>query len=374
MNIEDQILDLSSPGTSGSITTLEDFLSKSETTDELKEIEVETEDVVIPIESLKEEKKEDDKEVKVVDTTDKVLNAENQSSVGYKDFISKMVSLGKWESFDTIETEEGEFSIDDIEITDELFQSIVEEQEKLKEERLATKNLDGVSDFTKRLIEIEKKGGSVSDAIRAFETVGEPLSKIDTSTIEGKRAVIYMQLKAQGQQDESDIKRLISSYEKDGVLEDKAEKAEVMLNNAYNDYLQSIEDAAEQERKEKQERLKNYKKDFAENLSKTFEITSSIKSKLVDIASKQDENGMYEMDKIYNDYRRNPEKAAKLALFLYNEDEYIKQVTNSTKVGENLKVFRNLSLTNKGVTNSMNFNTKSAKDDDIIPLDIFNKK
>jgi hypothetical protein len=375
MNIENQVLDLepAETKTSGEVTTLEAFLSSrgEEVKEEKLTLTVEEEDTgdILEVSTEKEEKEEKEE---VVTEEDTPLESEPQSSLSYKDFISKMVSLGKWESFDTIETEEGEVSIDEVEMTEELFQSIVEEQERIRDEKISSKSVDGVSDFTKKLIEIEKKGGSVRDAIKAFETVGEPLSKIDTSTVEGKKAVIYMQLKAQGQQDESDIKRLINSYERDGVLEDKAEKAEVMLENAYNDYLQSIEDRAEQDRIAREESLKNYRKDFSENFSKTFEVTPTLKSKIVDIASKADKDGMYEMDRLYNEYRRSPEKAAELALFLYNKEEYIKQVTNKEKIDSNIKTFKKLSLTKKGGDSSLNLGgTKAKKDGDVTPLNLF---
>jgi len=375
MNIENQVLDLepAETKTSGEVTTLEAFLSSrgEEVKEEKLTLTVEEEDTgdILEVSTEKEEKGEEEE---VVIKEDTPLESEPQSSLSYKDFISKMVSLGKWESFDTIETEEGEVSIDEVEMTEELFQSIVEEQERIRDEKISSKSVDGVSDFTKKLIEIEKKGGNVRDAIKAFETVGEPLSKIDTSTVEGKKAVIYMQLKAQGQQDESDIKRLINSYERDGVLEDKAEKAEVMLENAYNDYLQSIEDRAEQDRIAREESLKNYRKDFSENFSKTFEVTPTLKSKIVDIASKADKDGMYEMDRLYNEYRRSPEKAAELALFLYNKEEYIKQVTNKEKIDSNIKTFKKLSLTKKGGDSSLNLGgTKAKKDGDVTPLNLF---
>jgi hypothetical protein len=377
MNIENQVLDLepAETKTSGEVTTLEAFLSSR--SEEVKEEKFSLTDEdeengdILEISSDKEVVEEEEEDTPII-KEDPPSETEPSSSLSYKDFISKMVSLGKWESFDTIETEDGEVSIDEVEMTEELFQSIVEEQERLRDERVSSKGFDGVSDFTKRLIEIEKKGGSVRDAIKAYETVGEPLSKIDTSTVEGKKAVIYMQLKAQGQQDESDIKRLISSYERDGVLEDKAEKAEVMLDNAYKDYLQSLEDRAEQERVAREESLKNYRKDFSENFSKTFEVTPSLKSKIVDIASKADKEGMYEMDKLYNEYRRNPEKAAELALFLYNKEEYIKQVTNKTKIDSNITTFKKLNLTKKGGDTSLNLGgTKSKKDPDVTPLNLF---
>lgn len=384
MNIENQTLDLSAP-VSGDIVSLEDMLgieidnsSKGAEEKEEPQKEIEIED-----DAEKETPSEDDEQVDIeLQQVDSPIppNEEEQEEeevaekptekvgVDYKSIINKMVEAGEWEQFDTIETEDGEVPINELEVDEELFSAIVEEQKRLRQEKFQQQSVEGVSDFTKKLIEIEKNGGSVADAINAFQTVKEPLSQIDTSTVEGKKAVIYMQLKAQNQ-DESDIKRLIRSYEQDGLLDEKAEIAETALNNAYEKYLEKLNDDAIERNRLAAEALKKYTSDFKQEIKNTFELNDSMTKKITEAATKRNKEGRYELDTMYNEYRKDPKKAAELALFLFNKDEYIKQVTNKVKVENNISTFKKLNLVKKNTTQT-NVNNKKEKVDESDLLDL----
>lgn len=373
MNNEENQLDLSLDRPEGDIVTLEELIGiKAEETEKKEEpLEGRKEEIEVEEEDDKKKEDVDFEDIKSVDELEEEEEQYHNTATDYRSFVDKMVAAGEWEAFDTIETESGEIKLEDVEITEELFEEILSAQKTLKEDKAREKGVEGVSDFTKRLIEIEKNGGSVRDALTAYENVKEPLSQIDTNTIEGQKAVVYMQLKSQGQEDEN-INLLIESYETKGILEQKAQTAESLLNEAYDEYISSINTAAIERKKAQEEALKNYKKDVSKGISDTFELTPALKNKLVDLASKPDKDGRYELDDIYNQLRKNPEKAAKLALFLYNEEEYIKQVTNKEKVKQNLDTYKKLKLVKRGNSSTNINNRKTDKNTDYIDLDKLN--
>jgi hypothetical protein len=64
----------------------------------------------------------------------------------------------------------------------------------------------------------------------------------------------------------------------------------------------------------------------------------------MDIATKQNEEGKFELDNRYNEYRMDPEKAARIALFLSDEDEFIKQVTKKAVTEKQLDTARKIKI------------------------------
>ena len=78
-------------------------------------------------------------------------------------------------------------------------------------------------------------------------------------------------------------------------------------------------------KKKRRKQLKLYRDSLSENLNK-FDLNSNVKKKIVDYATKENENGSFELDTLYYNLRNNPETASELALFLIDKDTYKKQV------------------------------------------------
>lgn len=353
----------------GDIVKLEDFLEPSPNAIKNDDADLEQGVVDGTIENFLEtpiEKIEKKLDLEVPSDTlakEEVLKS-SPTTINYKTIVDKMFKVGKWEKFDVLVDEEGnEVPYDELEIDEETFERIALQQEELREEKSSKENIavNSLSDFTKRLIEIEKKGGSVTDALNAYQDVKAPLEQIDTTTIEGKRAVVYMLLKNKGQED-GDIRRLIKSYESENLLDDKAIEAEEELDNAYNKYLNSIEEQAVKTKEAKDNALKEYRKVFSENLGNSFQLKDSYKNKLIDYATKPDDNGRFELDKFYNEARKDPEKAVELALFLNNKEEYLKQVLSKKEIDKDISVLRKLNLLPKN-TNKVNIDPLVNKKD-----------
>lgn len=240
---------------------------------------------------------------------------------------------------------EQEVSIEDIELDEQTFKDIF--QSKIDEiQETANKNkisVEDVSEFTKNLIEIERNGGSLKDLLDIKQKFSDPLEGLDLDNTEDQKTVIYLKNQAAGQS-EADIKRLIKSYEEEGILSEMAEEADSSLRSAIDAKVKAEVLKSEQDKKEREELFKKYKNEIKDTLGKTFELNDKAKSKLVDFATKANNEGKYQMDIVYNEMRLNPEKAAELILFMTDREEFVKQVTKKAVVEKQLEGARKLKI------------------------------
>jgi hypothetical protein len=322
---------------------------------------------------------EDSKQPTIEETFNKsepgTIVAEDAESDVYKKTLKSMFgdSIGSLIQEDE-DGNEKEVSLEDITINEDLFQQIVQQKlDLIKEEASKDKiSVKGVSDFAKKLIEIDRNGGDINELIKQKESYADPLDEIDFDTEEGQIQAVYLRLLAGGQ-DEDTIRRLIQSYKTEGSLAQKAQQAEQDLRGAVDQQLENARLAAEKSKTERKGLLKQYKKDLKENLS-SFQLNDNIKNKIVTLATKEDDEGRFEMDRLYYQLRENPEKAARLALFLLDEDEYVKQVTNAVVQQKKLDSAGKLKIVmgSQKQTASPQLSGKSSKEsteDNILPLD-----
>lgn len=369
MEIQEQNLDLSGSNNSSNIITLESLLGEQleapiestetpvETLESIEKPEVEIETTIDPPATEK---------VETQSTVDSIL--ETSESDKYKSLITKMVEMGEWEEFDTIEDADGnELNISEIDVDEDTFKQIVRYQSELKSEKLLQNKveIEGISDFTKKLIEIEKSGGDVRTALNLYEQVQDPLSRLDLNTPNGQAEAIYMLNKSKGLDDET-IETLIAGYAQKGILKDKAEESKELLDKAVQAQLDNIQKSAEDAKIKYKENLKLYRNQLKESLTKEFKLNDSSLKKILDAATKPDDNNTFELDAIYNSKRKNAAEAHELAMFLLNKEEYLKQKFNEEMSREKLSTFKKLKLTKKDGS-SMSFSTQKerALDSDI---------
>lgn len=297
-----------------------------------------------------------------------IVPQNNSSSFTYKDFVNRMVESGEWSPLESIETETGEVPFEEVEITEEIFNEIVKHQDGLKRESLLLNKVDaeGISDFTKKLIEIEKQGGDVRQALDSYTRVKEPLTQIDITTEQGQSAAIYLELTTKGLSDE-EVDTIIEGYKTKGVLEDKGIAAKEKLEEAFNKHIESIEQAALKERAANEEALKTYRKELKEGMAKKFELNETTLKKLTDAASKLNPDGKFELDVLYNKVRKDPKEAADLVYFLLDKENYLKEVSKESTKAEKVKMFTKLNFAGKSGS-SLNMRTQSNNKDDGIAL------
>ena len=304
---------------------------------------------------------EEDKNVKVAPTT-----------LDYKSIVQELVEGGIWEPIGAFDTEDGEIAFEDMNIDKDTFVALMKHnQEELKEKLTSNSvSIEGVSDFTKKLISIEKHGGNVQKALQAYQTIKEPLETIDINDTKGQRAICYLRLQQNGITGE-EATDLIDSYEIKGILEDKAIAFKSQLDEAFNNWVSQQEQAAIDEDRKYKESLKTYKASLNEvfKSSQEFKISETHRKKLLDIATKEREDGLFELDDLIDNHRRNPVDAAELLLFITDKESFIKAKAQKLLDEQNKKVFKTINIIPKSKT-GVDLSNKSKKlDDVIIPLD-----
>lgn len=309
-------------------------------------------DPILDIVPPKVEEKEEEQEEKVIDPIlgemAEPKGTENEveasTSILYKDTLKSVFGESLGSLVQEIDGVEQEIALEDLEIDSELFADILKSKlEEAREEASKNKiSSEGISEFTKNLIELEKNGGDVRALLEVKQAYSDPLEGLDIEIVEDQKEILYLRGKAAGQSDK-DINLLIEAYEAKGLLESEAVEAEKALRAAIDGQMQRAIESAKEATRVKEENFKLYKKDLKENLNR-FELKDGAKSKLLDIATKPNKDGKYEMDEAYNLWRMTPDKAAELAFFLTDKEEYIKQVTKSAVKEKQVEIARKIKI------------------------------
>lgn len=274
----------------------------------------------------------------------------NSNIFDFKQVINSLVENKIFEGFDTIETEDGEISFEDFEVDENTFVDIIKSKLDEIKETAASNTTKGLSDFTKHLLEIEKNGGNVSQALETYQNYQNPLESFDLSDEIDQQKVIFMKYHQVMGMEKDVVMDLIEGFVNKGKLEDEAIKADTEIRNAVSKQLEAINEQAKKNKDKKKENLKIYRDKLRENLN-SFDINDNYKRKILDLATKEDESGNFQLDSVYYEIRNNPEKAASLILFLTDPEEYNKQITSKEVRNTQLDTFKKLKLVKRGGDN-----------------------
>jgi hypothetical protein len=230
----------------------------------------------------------------------------------------------------TVDDQDVETPIDDIDITEEVFTDLIqayiaEETERSSKDKVSTK---GLSDLTKKIIEIESHGGNPTSVLQYQQAYVDPLDQLDLDSTEGQRGVVALFMQANGK-DQEDIAARLRLYEEQGSLAEKAVEFEAKMRQAVADHAEKQVQLAVEQEKAYKESLKTYKKTFKESLDTKFQLNDTVKNRLVDFATKPGEGNRFNFDVQLMEARKNPELAAELALWLEDREEYIRQISNA---------------------------------------------
>lgn len=268
----------------------------------------------------------------------------------YKSVIQSLVENKIFEGFDTFETEEGDIAFEDYDIDADTFIDIVKAKMEEAKEQGSTNTTKGLSDFTKHLLEIEKNGGNVSQALETYQTYQDPLDSFDlTNEVDQQRAIFMKYHRVMGMEKDV-VMDLIDGFMTKGKLEDEAIKADTEIRGAVQKQMDAINQQAIKEKESKKDSLKAYKSALRENLNK-FDLNENYKRKILDAATKETDSGAFELDSLYYSVRNNPEKAAALVLFLSDPEEYKKQISKADVRDTQLDTFKKFKLVKKGNDN-----------------------
>lgn len=263
----------------------------------------------------------------------------------YKDSILSLAKRGIIAAIDEdteLETDkEGTVvKFKDVDIqNEEDYMSLVETLfEKKKEELLQGKeDLSGISDLTKKIIEIDKAGGNVSNVLNMKRQALDPIADLDLEKVDDQKLMVahYLSLKYKDMTDD-EIKDYVDLYESKGTLSSKAEACKKEIKEAMDKYMETQKQDIADQKARQEEADKKYRKDIKEKLG-AFQLKDEYAKKIVDFAGRRNDKNQVPIIGKINDALKDPEQAAELALFLFDKEEYIRQKTNKA-VKETVKV------------------------------------
>lgn len=259
----------------------------------------------------------------------------NNNDAVYYDIIKDRLESGEWEDL-LIETEDGEEKLlSELDSVDkETFKSIEKALKEQKEEEFKTKyvEVDGLDEVKKRLINIVKSG-DLDLAKALFEnpdSLKEPFQGYDSDNDSHNTDVLswyYTQIMGHSN---SEARALVESSKKDLTLDAKAQKIVDYQRQQFHKSLENKEQELLESQKQEEERIKLYRKGLASEF-KGEGLSDTLTRKFVDVATKKDENGAFEIDNIYEEWMNDPKKARELIQFMLDKETYIKKVTSETK-------------------------------------------
>ena len=340
----------------------------SELLDPMTNEETEIEDnnrPILPIETeeetepIIEETLSTTKETEVEET----VIPEEKNTTDYKNVIKSVWGddIGAVLSTDE-EGNEVETLFEDMEVDESTAADIIKSKlAEIEETYKSRVSIDDVSDFTKRLIDIESNGGDYKEAVNLYNTYQDPLESLDLENENDQIKVIVMRNRANEMGDE-DIRDLIDSYKIKGILKERSETAKEDLTTAIDAKLDQISKEASDRKEKHNQDLKVYKTNI-KTVMKDYTVKEATKSRIISATTKMDEDGRYEIDKIYNEVRRDPVKIAELSLFLLDKEAFLQKVGKVAKTEQNKSTLKTLKMiSNKSKTTVQKDNENKNKE------------
>jgi len=276
----------------------------------------------------KDKSKDEPKEPETKITLD---NSDNT----YLDIVKERLDSGEWDDL-VIEDEEGnEVKLSELkDIDKDTFKALEKEIKTQKDTEFQEKyvSVDGLDEVKKRLINIVKEG-DLELAKALFQNpaaLQEPFQGYDVDNDEHNEDVLdwYYQ-KALGHSPK-EAAALVRASKEDLTLDTKAQKIVDYQRSQFYENLKNREQQIIAEKSKEQEKLKDYRKNLTSAL-KQEGLSENLTRKFVDVATKTDNTGNYEIDTIYDEWMSNPEKAKELIYFMLDKENYLKKVTASVK-------------------------------------------
>lgn len=244
--------------------------------------------------------------------------------------VQFLIEKGYWEDYD-IEVDDpttGEkklVPILDLEITPELFEQLEFAQKEKKKEDLESNYVskEGLDDTTMKMIELKKLGGDITPLLQVESEFVNPLKNIDLDNEQHQEYLVRQRLSLNQDLDAVDIDNKIQRLKTNLLLDSEAKKIADEVQERFDNFVEDKKQEHLKNMEAQKEEQKVFKKTITDTY-KSFEIKNEnlIKS-LVEKATKTDEYGLADIDKLYFDSKKqNPELFAKATFLLTNEEAF----------------------------------------------------
>lgn len=263
----------------------------------------------------------------------------------YVNLIKKKIEKGLWEDV-IIEDGDKEIKLSEMtDLTEEDYLKFEEDQDAIKKEDVKEKyiSIDGISDEKKLLLEIVKNGGNLAEIFQNEQQLEKPFDEAkgwDLNDEKHQESIVYQHYLSLGNSP-SRAQLLVAEDKKEFVLDSMAKQIVDFHQKAYSDNLNAINKKLIEDKAAEKENLKVYRSELTKKY-KEAQIPEHDIKKLVDAATKEDSNGEFQVDTIYEKIMKDPIEASELIFFLTDKEKYLKQKMLQTKVETNLATMRTI--------------------------------
>jgi hypothetical protein len=270
----------------------------------------------------------------------------------YLDIVKERLDSGEWDDL-VIEDEDGnEVKLSELkDIDKDTFKALEKEIKTQKDTEFKEKyvSVDGLDEVKKRLINIVKEG-DLDLAKALFQNpaaLQEPFQGYDNENDDHNEDVLdwYYQ-KALGHSPK-EAAALVKASKEDLTLDTKAQKIVEYQRNQFYTNLQNREQKILADKAKEQETIKEYRKNLSTEL-KQEGLSENLTRKFVDVATKTDNTGNYEIDTIYDEWMSDPKKAKELIYFMLDKENYLKKATAAVKKDVHLDTLKRIKIVQDG--------------------------
>ena len=295
--------------------------------------------------SNKDKKKDEPKEPETK------INLGNSDDT-YLDIVKERLDSGEWEDL-VIEDEEGnEVKLSELkDIDKDTFKALEKEIKTQKDTEFKEKyvSVDGLDEVKKRLINIVKEG-DLDLAKALFQNpaaLQEPFQGYDNDNDDHNEDELDWYYQKGLGHSPKEAAALVAAAKEDLTLDLKAQKIVEYQRNQFYTNLKNREQQIIAEKAREQETIKEYRKNLASEL-KQEGLSENLTRKFVDVATKTDNTGNYEIDTIYDEWMSDPKKAKELIYFMLDKDNYLKKVTANVKKDVQLDNLKRIKIVQDG--------------------------
>lgn len=306
-------------------------------------------------EEEKEKEKEEEKEVikekegeipKFEEKKKEVVKKENRNDF-YSELLKDKLETGDWQ--DTlIELEDGtEVKLSELDSLDKDTYKSIEKAIKADKDKSFKENyveLEGLDETRRKLINIIKNG-DLDTAKELFEnpaSLQEPFKDYDNDNDSHNEQVLSWYYTSIGHS-KKETESLIRVAKEDLNLDVNAQKIVDFQRNSFQKKLADKETSILEGRQKEAVEIKAYKKDLSESL-KEEGLTDVMIRKFVDVATKKDQEGNFEIDSIYEETMKDPKKAKELIYFMLDRENYLNKATSKAKKEVQLDTLKKVRL------------------------------
>lgn len=248
----------------------------------------------------------------------------------YSKRLKNNIADGLIENFQITYNDQEAFLEDIDDLTEDAYNEIItqykaEKEKNIKEKYISTEDLD---DQTKKLIEIKRAGGSISEIVKenvtAIERIQELKANIDNENVQAN--IVGKDLEQKGN-DLEVIQDQIKRLRDRGELESRAEAILDSHLSLHNEAIENKRQSELQRAEQEKEDLKNLRKNLSSEY-KQMGVPENIQRVLVDNATKLDSDKISNTDKLYFEAIKDPKRFAEINYFLNNPEEFKKTVAS----------------------------------------------